>query len=84
MTTLACLAAFVGASACWGAIGYVLGRKSVRRGLPIYDRHGNYLGTAVSMTEVSATPTLAEIGLSVAYMPCDGDAALDAEIEGSK
>jgi hypothetical protein len=27
MTTLACLAAFFGASACWGVIGFVLGRK---------------------------------------------------------
>lgn len=76
MTTLACLAAFFGASMCWGVIGaclayrigYNSGRREALRPAFMALMEGIHIPCAL-LTERDRA---------------DLDAALDAEIEGSK
>lgn len=82
MTNLAYLAAFFGASACWGVIGFVLG---IRHGIVLERRR--IVRQFFTVADVPNASDLIGVSCELVYHPsnvADPDAALDAEIEGSK
>lgn len=92
MSTIACLAAFFGASACWGVIGYVLG---LRRGYAKWMAVSSEVPTIIYhglCSKCRGPDPLFDISIHggpTTLMRKDGtifdpDAALDAEIKGSK
>lgn len=75
MSTLACLAAFVGASLCWGVIGFVLGRKYES------NRIRSIRNITVTLPDGPRPDwELFKCGGGKLVIP-DQDAALDAEME---